>query len=155
MDRRTLLASLNPARPRAARKEPGSALTEAESRELSTRILGMIDADDARVNLSSGRDGNTRYAVNRITTAGEVTGVTATIRVRFGARSAIVSTNRFDDASLREAVGGAVRLARLAPEDPESLPELEPASFGAGDGYAAATAGLDAEQRARVAADAI
>ena len=154
MDRRSLLAPLRPAR-RGAVTPPERTLTEAAARELSQRILAMIDADDARVNLSSGWSGDTRYAVNRITTAGESANVSATILVRFGRRSASVSTNRFDDDSLRAAVDSAVQLARLSPEDPESMPELPATGFTAGAGFAAATAALDAETRARVAADAI
>ena len=154
MDRRSLLATLSPLRA-SGTALPGRTLTEAESRDLSARILAMVDADEARVNLASGWDGNTRYAVNRITTAGEAVGTRASILVRFGRRSATVTTNRFDDASLREAVDTAQRLARLAPEDPEAMPELEPAHFASGAGYAEATASLDAETRARVAGDAI
>ena len=156
MDRRTLLTSLA----QRSRREPGRTdtsrvLTEVESRELSQRILSLIDADEARVNLSSGWDGNTRYAVNRITTAGEAVGVTASILVRFGRRSATVSTNRFDDESLRSTIQRGVTLARLAPEDPEAMPELEPVAFAAATGWSDATAGLSAEARARVAGDAI
>lgn len=156
MDRRTLLTSLAPFPPReAGLSDTTRILTEAESRELSRRILSLIEADEARVNLSSGWDGNTRYAVNRITTAGDAVGVTASILVRFGRRSATVSTNRFDDESLRGAIERAVTLARLAPEDPEAMPELEPTTFAAGAGWSDTTAALAAEPRARVAADAI
>ena len=155
MDRRTLLSALRPERRSGGAALPDRTLTEAESRELSARILDMVDADAARVNLTSGWDGNTRYAVNRITTAGETVSATATIRASYGRRSATVSTNRFDDESLRAAVDSVMRLARLAPEDPEWLPELDAGSFAAGAGHADATAALDAETRARVAADAI
>lgn len=135
---------------------PPGGLTEAEARELSGRILGMIRADEARVNLSSGWEGNTRYAVNRITTAGDTTDASANILVRFGRRSASVSTNRFDDDSLVAAVRRAEQLARLAPEDPEAMPELPPASFPVGGAsWSDATAALDAERRARAAAAAI
>lgn len=139
---------------RAARLPPRG-LSEAEARALTSRILEMVVADEARVTLSSGWDGNTRFAVNRITTAGETTYVSATILVRFGRRSATVATNRFDDESLRAAVANAERLAQLAPEDPESMPELDPVSYAAVAGYAESTAALDPAARAEVAADAI
>lgn len=155
MDRRTVLSRIAQPFLRAGISDPSRVLTEAEAETLSRRILSLIDADEARVNLSSGWDGNTRYAVNRITTAGDSVGVTASILVRFGRRSATVSTNRFDDDSLRAAVESAVRLARLAPEDPESMPELAPTAFVRGAGHADATAALDADARARIAADAI
>ena len=157
MNRRELLtATLPPAlRPSAPEPPAQPGLTEAEARALTARILGLIRSDDARVTLSSGWEGNTRFAVNRITTAGETRNVSASILVRFGKRSASVSTNRFDDESLRAAVTSAERLARLAPEDPEAMPELEPATFSPGAGYADSTAMLDASTRASVAADAI
>jgi len=145
-------ASAAPARPLS---DPRRGLSEDEARALTERILGMTTADEARVNLGSGWRGNTRYAVNRITTAGEATDAQAAITVRFGRREATVSTNRFDDASLREAVHSAERLARLAPEDPEMMPELSPANYRGIEGYAEATASLDASTRAEVAADAI
>lgn len=157
--RRDLLARGLGVHRRGGVERPGAASpeipSEAEARELASRILGMVEADEARVNLSGGWRGDTRYAVNRITTAGESRNVAATILARYGRRSASVSTNRFDEASLREAVSTAQRLARLAPEDPESMPELAPVSYEAGTGYAESTAALDAEARAAVAADAI
>lgn len=156
MDRRAVLSRLaQPAWRAPVRGDASRVLSEGEARALSERILALVHADEARVNLSSGWDGNTRYAVNRITTAGDVDGVTASIMVGFGRRSATVSTNRFDDESLRATIERATTLARLSPEDPESMPELEPATFAATSGWSDATATLSAETRARAAEDAI
>lgn len=135
--------------------DPRRGFSEAEARDLSQRILQLTNADEARVNLSSGWDGNTRYAVNRITTAGEVQNARAAITARFGRREAAVSTNRFDDASLRDAVAKAERLARLAPEDPEIMPELAPQNYRDVTGYVESTASLEPADRTAVAAHAI
>ena len=76
------------------------------------------------MNIESGLSGFTRVAINRITTAGETTDVTVQVTSVFGKRVASVETNRLDDDSLRRAVRDAEALARLAPENPEYLPEL-------------------------------
>lgn len=144
-----------PTLPAPVAADPRRGLSEEEARSLTERILALTSADEARVNLSSGWQGNTRYAVNRITTAGETTNVQAAITARFGRREATVSTNRFDDASLEAAVRKAERLARLAPEDPEMMPELAPQSYRGTAGYAESTAALEPDQRSRVAAQAI
>ncbi len=104
-------------------------LSADEARELSARILESTSADESRVSLTSGWRGNTRYAVNRITTAGEFERVQASLTVRFGKRQATITTNRFDDDAIAEAVASAEAQARLAPEDPEAMPELGPQTY--------------------------
>ncbi|MEN8145104.1 MAG: TldD/PmbA family protein [Gemmatimonadota bacterium] len=130
-------------------------LSADEARELSTRILESTSADEARVSLTSGWRGNTRYAVNRITTAGEFERVQASLTVRFGKRQATITTNRFDDDALAEAVASAEEQARLAPENPEAMPELGPQTYAASDGYHDSTANLGPEARGEIAADGI
>lgn len=114
-----------------------------------------MNADEARVGLNGGWSGNTRYAVNRITTAGEVNGTSATISARYGMREASVSTNRFDDDSLAEAVATVQAQARLAPENPELMPALGPQTYADSKGWFDSTAGLDPAQRGEVAANGI
>src|SRR4249920_1854351 len=99
-------------------------LSAAESRQLCEKILGFAKADHTRINLTSGISGFTRAAINRITTAGETNNVRVRIMSVFGKRVASVDTNRLDDALLQRAVRDAEALARIAPENPEYLPEL-------------------------------
>jgi predicted Zn-dependent protease len=101
-------------------------LSRDEARALCTRVLGFSTAEQARVNVNSGSTGNTRFAVNAISTSGETTNTTVTITSAFGKRIASSTTNRLDDAALRAAVENSERLARLSPEDPEYLGELGP-----------------------------
>src|SRR5574338_45676 len=65
-----------------------------------------------------------------------------------GRRSGSSSTNQLDDESLRSAVETAERIARLAPEDPEFMPELGPQEYQPGRNWSDATASLDPHGRA-------
>ncbi|MQA89393.1 MAG: hypothetical protein GEU90_04030 [Gemmatimonas sp.] len=124
-------------------------LTEAEARELAERALAMSQADEARVNISSGLDGNTRFAVNQISTSGETRNATVSLTSAFGTRLGSATTNAFDDDSLRRAVETSERIARLAPEDPEYMGQLEPQTYPAeGQRWFETTASLEAEGRA-------
>ena len=124
-------------------------LSREECNALATRTLGFVTgADPARVNINSGSRGNTRFAVNQVSTGGDNYDTAVTVTAYAGKRSATSTTNQLDDASLRQAVQTAERLARLAPEDPEFLPELEPQQYEAGRNWSEATASLDPQGRA-------
>jgi predicted Zn-dependent protease len=130
-------------------------LSADESRRLCEKILGFAKADHTRVNINSGFSGFTRTAINRITTAGETNDVNVRITSVFGKRVASVDTNRLDDALLQRAVRDAESLARIAPENPEYLPELGTQKYMAVDGYYSSTGNLTTESRARAAAPGI
>ena len=160
MDRRELMrraaarrrASTSEDRVRAA----GSGrLSEQQARELTDRILGLSGAEGTEVRVRSGWEANTRFAVNRVTTAGRSDDVSVQITARFGKRAASVSTNRLDDEGLGAAVASAEELARLAPENEERMPLLGPQSYEKVEGYFQSTADLDAGKRAEVAAAGI
>ena len=123
-------------------------LTREEAEAIARRALSFSTADDARVTVQSSTHGNTRWARNQISTAGDAYDATIGITSAFGKRVASASTNRFDDASLRAVVQTSERLARLVPEDPEYLGELGPQEYVQGRGYYDNTANLTPEQRA-------
>jgi predicted Zn-dependent protease len=127
-------------------------LSRAQAQELAGRVLAFSSADDARVNISSGEEGNTRFAVNQISTAGDVTDATATVTSAFGRRVASATTNRFDDESLRRVVQTSEQLARLSPENPEYLGELGEQTYVGGDSLIESTAGLTPDRRAEIVA---
>jgi len=130
-------------------------LSREEAQALASRIMELSAANETQVNISSGWRGNTRFAVNRITTAGTSDNVSATVTARFGQRSASATTNRFDEASLAEVVKSAADLARLAPENPELMPLLDAQNYIPSQGYYDSTADLDAAVRGEVGASAI
>jgi predicted Zn-dependent protease len=123
-------------------------LSREEAKRLADRVLGYSRAEGCQVNLASGLSGNTRSAVDGVSTSGEVRDTTVTVASRFGKRSASVSTNLLDDAALRRAVETSEQLARLAPENPEQMPLLESQRYSEVPALAGATVELDAEARA-------
>ncbi|MGE0159879.1 MAG: TldD/PmbA family protein [Gemmatimonadales bacterium] len=128
-------------------------LSRDDARALGGRVLGFSRAEQARVSINSGSTGNTRFAVNQVSTSGDVTDTSVTVTSAFGRRVASSTTNRLDDASLRAAVEMSERLAPLAPEDPEYLGELGPMDVPERDAVVASTADLSPEARARAAAE--
>jgi len=119
-----------------------------EMQRLAQRALGFSTADEARVNIDSGVRGNTRFAVNQISTGGDVYDATLSFTSAFGKKVASATTNRFDDESLRQVVQTSERLARLVPEDPEYIGELGPQQYVEASPFFESTASLTPEARA-------
>ena len=130
-------------------------LTESEARALCDRILARSTADGAEVRLQSGLEGNTRFAVNQLTTAGEVVDAEVTLTARFGLRRASVTFNSLEDYGIDAAVRKAEHLARLAPEDHEQMPLLEQQQYVQPGAFFESTEGLGPEQRADAVAEAV
>ncbi|MFN2397718.1 MAG: TldD/PmbA family protein [Gemmatimonadaceae bacterium] len=128
--------------------EPARYLSRSEAEALAKRALSFSKADEARVTINSGTRGNTRFAVNQISTAGDNYDTSVTVRSSFGKRSASATTNKLEDEALRAVVDVSERLARLAPEDPEAMPELEPQQYQDTLGWSESTANVDPLVRA-------
>ena len=139
-------------RPRSLFHSAGAALapllTREQAKALADRVLAMSTADETRVSINSTWEGNTRFAAGEITTSGEAVNTTVTVGAVIGRRRASATTNLLDDASLRRTVDLAMRLARLSPEDPESMPELTAQTYADVPGFIEATANLGPEARA-------
>jgi predicted Zn-dependent protease len=118
-----------------------------EMRAMTERVLGMSSAEHARVGITSAVQGNTRFAVNQVSTAGDVVNAQLVVTSAVGRRVASATTNGFDDESLRRVVQTSEQLARLVPEDPEYLGELGAQEYPEVRAFFDATAGLDAEAR--------
>ncbi len=127
-------------------------LSEAEARRVTQQVLAFSRADHCRVNLNSAVDGNTRFAQNQMSTAGDIRRSTLTATSAFGQKVASSTTNRFDDASLEQMVRMSEELARLAPDDPEYLGELGPQSYPTSRSFYESTTNLEPEERARAIA---
>src|SRR4030095_13671365 len=133
---------------RAAAADAVPLITRDQAKELADHIITLSQADQTRVNIVSEWSGNTRFADASITTSGGITDTTVTITVTLGRRRASATSNVLDEASLKRTVDLAIRLARLAPEDPELMPELGPQTYSAVNAYVSSTADLDPETRA-------
>ena len=125
-----------------------SGLTRAAARQLAERALALSKAEACQVNINASANGNTRYARNEVTTAGDTDNATLTVSSRFGKRAASVGTNVLDEAGLVRAVETSERLARLAPENPDLMSPLPAQVYTDVPAYAEASAGLDAVRRA-------
>jgi len=129
-------------------------LSRDEARRLCDRALALSKAEGCQVSVQSGATGNTRYAGNEISTAGDAADAALTMSSRFGKRTASVTTNVLDDVGLKRAVETSEQMARLAPENPELMPLPAAQQYGEVAAFFAATAGLDAARRAAAVATA-
>ena len=126
----------------------GSLLTREQAQALAARVLAMSTAEQTRVNITSRWSGNTRFADASISTSGALIDTSVTVTTTMGRRRAAATTNVLDDASLKRTVDLAIMLTRLAPEDPELMPELGPQAYSPVGAFIDRTADLDPETRA-------
>jgi predicted Zn-dependent protease len=104
-------------------------LSEAEGNECVARALALGAAEEVQVQLTAREGMHLRFARNTPSTSGALSDHELTVRSAFGRRSASATTNQLDPDSLREVVARSEALARLAPENPEWMPDLGPQSF--------------------------
>ncbi len=132
-----------------------SKMTPEQARALLQKALGQSKAEHCSVVLNGSTDGNLRYARNSVTTAGLAQNTAMTISSSFGKRTGTAQLNEFSDASVAAAVQRSEELARLAPENPEFMPPLEPQQYESSTGWFDATSKITPEERARWAASSI
>lgn len=118
----------------------------SETESLCSKILGLVKADAADLYVSDSEDLILRSANNDITSNGLIDRISISLSVSFGKRSASISVNQTDDETLRAAVAKVEAMAKLAPEDPEHLPPVEPGSYATPLTWSDATAALTPEQ---------
>ena len=130
-------------------------VTREEAEAIVARAVGFSKAESVRVTLDSSAQGNVRFAANQMSTSGGVVNANVVIESAFGPKHAAVTTNDFSDASLRRTVEQSEVLARLAPDDPESMPPLGAQQYATVPAWFDSTANLTAEERARAALTAL
>lgn len=132
-----------------------SIVTEKEAKIILKKVLSFSKADECECNLNGQLTGNVRYARNTVTTAGEVSDLTLAVQSTYGKKMGVATINEFDDASLEKVVRRAEELARLAPDNPELMPNLKPQKYTKMNTYFDATAKVGPEYRAKAADDGI
>lgn len=130
-------------------------LSRAECEDIVQRALKASKADACRVSVNSSYDTNVRFADNQMSTSGITDNASVSITAFVGQRNATVLTNDISPRGLEQAVAQAEALARLAPEDPEQMPELGPQTYQTIPAWYDSTAQLSAEDRARAALTAL
>jgi predicted Zn-dependent protease len=92
------------------------------------RVLALVAKHEpkAEVLVGSAYDHrtHTRFARNEITTSGDGDDWSLSITVQLGLRSATVTTNQIDPASLDKLVQRTIANAKISPELPETMPVL-------------------------------
>ncbi len=130
-------------------------LTEQQARDLTTKLLSYVKADDASVNVNSENYSHLRFAANAFTTSGSRENTQVGITVWIDKKRGASTTNEIDDESLQAAVAQAETLARISPVDREYLPTLGQQTYRPVDGYAERTSNISLQERARVVNDVI
>ncbi|WP_291906080.1 TldD/PmbA family protein [Chitinophaga sp. CB10] len=128
-------------------------LTKEDAQQLLKKVLAFSKADQCEVNIYGSNSGNVRYARNAVSTSGGNSLSQLVVSSAFGKRLGVATINEFDDASLEKVVRRSEELARLAPENPEFMPFLEPQQYGPETpAYVEDTAAVDPKKRADMVA---
>src|SRR5215216_2814251 len=130
-------------------------MPRAEMEAVLQRAIKMSKADSILCSINHAVTGNTRFAANQLSTAGAQDDAQLTVQSSFGPKHAITQTNDLSEESIRRCVAESERLAKLAPDDPEAMPELGPQQYQSVNGFFDATAAAGAEERARAALTAL
>ena len=133
----------------------GAVLSREDAQALVERVKKFSKADAIEVQIFGGYQTNVRFADNQMSTAGAVTDFQLGVQSYFGPKHAVVTTNEVTDEALRAAVEKSEKLARLAPDDPESMPLLPPQEYQSVEAYFPSVANMTADERAKVALTAL
>lgn len=129
--------------------------TKEEAQALLKKVLSYSKADECEINLNGSEGGNIRYALNAVSTAGDISNITLSVSSTFGKKTGTANINEFDDASLEKVVRRSEELAQLAPADPEHLAPLGPQTFKDASTYNENTAAMTPESRAKLVGESI
>ncbi len=101
-------------------------MSRPESQSIIEKVVKMSKSDSISVALGSNETNNLRFAANQVSTAGSVSDVGVQVTSNFGPKHATVVTNNLSDEALLATVKQSEALAKLAPDDPEAMPDLGP-----------------------------
>jgi predicted Zn-dependent protease len=114
-------------------------LSEADARDLTTKILGLSKAESCIVSIDGEEDRHIRFAQNMATTNGAPSSIEVTVESHFGKRSGSSTGTDLTDDALAALVADSENTARLAPENPEFMPPLGPQKYPASTEFSPAT----------------
>ncbi|HMA20975.1 MAG TPA: metallopeptidase TldD-related protein, partial [Gemmatimonadaceae bacterium] len=135
--------------------EEGDIISREQSQALIEKVVKMSSADAISVNVSSSLANNIRFAANQVSTAGSVADANVAVTSAFGPKKATVVTNELSDDALLKTVKESERLAKLAPDDPEAMPDLGPQDIKTVNADFDSTEKLDASDLAKAALTAL
>ena len=132
-------------------RAPSPILTRDEAETIVQKAIKLSKADAIDVQINTYTQGNIRFADNQVSTAGSTTDAQLGIQSAFGPKHAVVTTNDLSDESIKRAVDQSERIAKLAPDDPESMPQLGAQKYSDITSWFDSTANLTADDRAKAA----
>ncbi|TSD63483.1 TldD/PmbA family protein [Inquilinus sp. KBS0705] len=124
--------------------------TKEQAQALLKKVLSYSKADECEVGLSGSEGGNVRYALNAVSTAGDISTVGLSVTSVYGKKAGSATIDEFDDAALERVVRRSEELAQLAPENSEYMPMLGQSEFKESITYNANTAGMTPDSRAEM-----
>ncbi|MBS2014947.1 MAG: TldD/PmbA family protein [Deltaproteobacteria bacterium] len=134
----------------------GETVDQIADRVIAAAVAATPKGGEVRVVVGREAAANVRFARNEITTGGERDETTVNIAVLLGTRQAWTSTNQTDAASVAATIERALLMARLSPEDPETMPVLPAQTYRpVPPSYDERLAAMGPAERAAVAARAI
>ena len=119
-----------------------------QAKALTDRALSFSKAEETQVVLTGGDRANVRFARNSVSTSGASSGYSLAIIARMGQKTGTVTASEFSDASLQRAAKNAEEIARLSPDNPETMPLLGPQTYAQSNAYFDDAATASAEWRA-------
>jgi predicted Zn-dependent protease len=119
------------------------------------RALKASTADTCSISVTSSAAGNTRFAANQLSTSGDISDTSVIVESYFGPKHALVTGNDLSDDGIAAMVARSEALAKLAPDDPESMPPLDAQQYAPVAAWFDSTAALTAADRAKAALTAL
>lgn len=104
-------------------------LSEDEALSLVESVIKQSEAEGVFVSLSTGEESLSRFSENQISQNISRTIFNLNITSYFGKKNASSSTTDLDLDSIKATIQRSEELARIAPEDPEWVPLLEPQKY--------------------------
>jgi predicted Zn-dependent protease len=130
-------------------------MSRSEAQAFLERVVKLSKADTIGAQLGGGYTGNVRFAANRISTSGGVANSQLVVQSGYGPKHAVVTTGDFSPAGIERAVRQSEAIAKLVPDDPESMPLLPPQKYDDVNAFFDSTANLTPDERAAAAHTAI
>lgn len=126
-----------------------------EVKQIAEKVLGMSKADETEVAISGGEEALTRFAENVIHQNVARSELTVTVRAFLGKRMAEASTNRTDEANLKETIERAIEAAKQMPEDENILPRLGPQIYQTVNAFDEEITKITPKERAELIAEVV
>src|SRR4051812_45182116 len=125
-------------------------LNKEDAQALLKKVLAYSKAEECEVSLNGSEGGNIRYALNAVSTAGDISTMSLAVTSVFGKKAGTATIDEFDEAALQKVVRRSEELAQLAPANPEYMPVLGPHDFPESITFNANTAGMTPDSRAEM-----